>query len=117
MQPKTIREIEQEYELEMDKIVSTIKKQKAKLVLLQFPDGMKPYATTIAEEIEKRVKVKKSNVECLIWLGSCFGACDVPQTQGIKPKIDLIVQFGHSEWNYKKESGVKVLKCQNSTSL
>ncbi|MBI2047185.1 diphthamide synthesis protein [Candidatus Pacearchaeota archaeon] len=93
MQAKTIKEIGKEYELELDKIASTIKKQKARLVLLQFPDGMKPYATAIAEELGKI----SPKTEFLIWLGSCFGACDVPQTKGLKPEIGLIVQFGHSK--------------------
>lgn len=99
MEKKSISEIEREYELEIDKIVKTIKKQKAKLVLLQFPDGLKPYSTVIADEIEKKTKA-----EILIWLGSCFGACDVPlQAEKLKPKIDLIIQFGHSVWKFKNK--------------
>ncbi len=106
MQPKTIREIGNEYELELGRILKEIKKQKARIVLLQFPDGMKPDATTIVEELEKMAP----KAEFLIWLGSCFGACDIPQTQGINPEIDLIVQFGHSAWNYSRKSKIKVLK-------
>ncbi len=102
MQLKSIYEIEREYELEIDKIVKTIKKNKAKLVLLQFPDGLKPYATIIAEEIENRMKKQGRKVEVLIWFGSCYGACDVPSVEKLKPKIDLIVQFGHSAWKGKK---------------
>jgi len=93
MQKKTIQEIEQEYELELDKIVKEIKKQKAKHILLQFPDGMKPYATTIAKEIEARAKCI-----CLIWLGSCFGACDTPNLGKAEKDIDLVIQFGHTAW-------------------
>jgi len=93
---KIIQEIEQEYDLELNKIVKEIKKlkkKKDKKVLLQFPDGMKPYATTISKEIEARTKCI-----CLIWLGSCFGACDVP-TLGVAEKdIDLVVSFGHTAW-------------------
>ncbi len=102
MQHKSISEIEEEYELEIDKVVKTIKKEKAKLVLLQFPDGLKPYSTAIAEEVEKR-----TNVEYLVWLGSCFGACDVP-IEAERLNVDLIIQFGHSVWNYKKK-GIKVI--------
>lgn len=109
MQHKSIVEIEREYDLEIEKIVKTIKKElslkkklrkenKKLLVLLQFPDGLKPYATVIADYIEE-----KTNVQCLIWLGSCYGACDVPvQVERLKPKIDLIIQFGHSKWKFKK---------------
>lgn len=94
MHQKTISELEQEYDLELERIVNEIRKNKAKIVLLQFPDGMKPYSLAIFDELEKRVK----NVEFFIWLESCFGACDVPEVSGVKPKIDMIVQFGHSEW-------------------
>jgi 2-(3-amino-3-carboxypropyl)histidine synthase len=106
MQKKTFEEIEKEYDLELDRIVKTIKKEKAKTILLQFPDGMKPYSTTIAEEISKKTKTT-----CLIWFGSCFGACDLPAgIDSLKPKIDLIIQFGHSPWNYSKRKDIKVLK-------
>ena len=105
MQEKSLSKLSEKYELELPKIIKTIKKEKAKLILLQFPDAIKPYATEIASEIEK-----KSKCQCLIWLGSCFGACDLPlQVQILKPKIDLIIQFGHSTWNYKKKN-IKVLK-------
>jgi len=41
-----------------------------------------------------------SNCECFIWLGSCYGGCDVPiETERLG--MDLIVQFGHSAWNFK----------------
>lgn len=93
MQKKSIKDLEKEYELELDKVVEMVKKQKAKTVLLQFPDGLKPYATTIAGEVEKRAKC-----ECMIWFGTCYGGCDVPKVDKL---VDMIVQFGHSKWNYK----------------
>lgn len=93
MQKKTIHEIEQDYELELDKIVKEINSKKAKRVLLQFPDGMKPYSTVIAKEIESRTKAT-----CLIFLGTCFGACDTPSLGKAEKDIDLVISFGHSEW-------------------
>jgi 2-(3-amino-3-carboxypropyl)histidine synthase len=86
MQPVSISDIEKKYDLELEKVVREIKKNKAKTVLLQFPDGMKPYSTVIAAEIEKRTKV-----ECMVWFGSCFGGCDIPHVNN----VDLVVQFGH----------------------
>lgn len=103
MQKKSILDIKEIYDLELDKIVRNIKKQKAKRVLLQFPEGLKPYSTIICEEIEE-----KSNCQCFIWLGDCFGGCDVPLEVG-KIGIDLIVQFGHSKWNFKGKD-IEVLK-------
>lgn len=78
-----------DYNLEIDETAEKIKKSKAKTVLLQFPDGMKPHATEITAMIEK-----KTGKEIRIWLGSCFGACDVPNSD-----CDLLVQFGHAPWD------------------
>ncbi len=101
MENKSFEEINSIYDLEINKIINTIKKNKAKKVLLQFPEGMKPYSTIIASEIEKKAKC-----QCFIWLGSCFGACDIPLEAD--KLIDLIIQFGHSKWNFKNK-GIKVL--------
>ena len=103
MQTKTINEINEMYDLEIDKIVGNIKKQGARKVLLQFPEGLKPYSTVISEEVGE-----KAGCQCFIWLGDCFGACDVPlEVSDIE--VDLIVQFGHSKWDFKGED-IEVLK-------
>ena len=102
MQNKTIEEINEVYNLELDKVVKSIKKQKTKKVLLQFPEGMKPYALVISEYIEK-----ETNCQCFIWLGTCFGACDLPLDVE-RLGVDLIVQFGHSKWNFKDKK-IKVI--------
>ncbi len=88
---KSFSEINEIYELEIERIVGSIKKQKAKRILIQLPDAMKKYADIICSEIEK-----KANCSCFIWLDSCFGACDVP-VETEKLGVDLIVQFGHSK--------------------
>ncbi|MBT4166159.1 hypothetical protein HOE04_03925 [archaeon] len=103
MKPKTIQEINQIYNLEIQKIVKTIKKQKPKKVLLQFPEGMKPHAQTISKEIENQ-----TNTQTFIWMNSCFGACDLP-TNTKELGIDLIIQFGHSKWRYKDNKNIKEL--------
>ena len=102
---KSLDEINDKYDLESDKIIKTIKKEKGKAgsakaenclrVLLQFPEGMKPYAQVICDEIENKTKA-----ECFIWLDSCFGACDIP-VDVERLGVDLIIQFGHSSWKYR----------------
>lgn len=90
---KTIKELKEKYNLELERVVSEIKKTKSKLVLLQFPDGLKLYATAVVDYLHE-----KTNAEFLIWLGSCYGACDTPTgIENLKPKIDLTIQFGHNE--------------------
>lgn len=80
--------MENVYDLELEKIIREIRKQKAKKVLIQLPEGLKPQALKIVNEIEE-----KTNAECFIWLGSCYGACDIPDVD-----VDLLVQFGHSDY-------------------
>ena len=81
-----------QFDLEMDSVIKEIKKNKAKLVCIQLPDGLKPKANSIKEEIED-----KTNAKVIIWAGSCFGACDVPM-QLKNLKIDLLIQWGHSKF-------------------
>lgn len=93
MKPKTINDLNEKYDLELEKIISEIKSKKCKLVLLQFPDGLKPYATAIVDFLESKTKA-----EFLIWMESCYGACDTPVLPTeIEKKIDLMIQFGHNE--------------------
>lgn len=77
------------YNLELDKVISTINREKPKTVCIQLPDGLKPKAAEIQHEVESKTKAK-----VYIWLGSCYGSCDFPDLKG----IDLLIQFGHSEW-------------------
>lgn len=81
-----------EYALELERVIKKINNQKAKLVCIQLPDGLKPLANKISDEIESKTKAK-----VVIWAGSCFGACDTPQ--GLeKLGFDLLIQWGHKKW-------------------
>lgn len=93
-------DITNSYDFELDKIIKTIKKEKARFICLQFPEGLKPQALEIADAIEK-----KTSAQCIVWLGSCYGACDIPPVE--KLGIDLLIQFGHSAWPHKD---IKILK-------
>jgi 2-(3-amino-3-carboxypropyl)histidine synthase len=82
------------YDLELEKVAEEIKKNKAKTVCIQLPDGLKPEATNIVNELKQ-----KTEAEIIIWAGDCYGACDTPL--GLKEmKIDLLIQFGHSVWPF-----------------
>jgi 2-(3-amino-3-carboxypropyl)histidine synthase len=94
MLERTIEELNEIYNLELEKVISLIKKEKAKRVLLQFPDGLKPYATAVVDYLEEKIK----GVQYFIWMESCFGACDTPVLgKDIEKEIDLMIQFGHNE--------------------
>lgn len=82
------------YDLELEAVEERIKKEKAKTVCIQLPDGLKPYAGEIAKELKKR-----TGATVIIWLGSCWGACDVPLEVN-RLGVELLVQWGHSEWGH-----------------
>lgn len=82
------------FNINIKQAIEEIKRQKAKTVLIQLPDGLKPQATKIVKEIEKN-----TDAVCLIWAGSCFGSCDIPDIKG----VDLLLHFGHLKGGYKKQ--------------
>ena len=81
-----------EIDMEIDKVIEKIKSPNAKTVCIQLPDGLKPRAADIQEHIKSQTKS-----DVIIWAGSCFGACDIPQNLD-ELGVDLLVQWGHSEF-------------------
>jgi len=84
----TIANLEKEYELGLGELVVRIKRLGVRSVLVQLPDGLKPFGVVICDYLSERC-----DCEIRIWFGSCFGACDLP-----KSDCDLVVQFGHAGW-------------------
>jgi len=83
------------YHLDLEKAITAIKEKEAKTVCIQLPEGMKPQAEEIKQEL-----ADKTNARILIWLGSNFGACDIPlglQRMG----VDLLISWGHNRFNKK----------------
>ena len=81
------------FNLELDKVINKITEKNSKNVLIQLPDGLKPRANEVVEAIETKTKAK-----AFIWLGSCFGACDIPIGMN-SIGIDLVIQFGHNPYH------------------
>jgi len=96
-----LKDLEDRYELELDRIVAEIDGGNVKSVLLQLPDGLKPYGLVICDYISGKVspldslrhQTGQGVVDVRIYLGDCFGACDLPSTD-----CDLVIQFGHAKW-------------------
>ncbi len=84
-----------DYDLELSKVLEKIKETKPepKTICIQLPDGLKNRANEVQEFIEKNTGAK-----VIIYLGSCFGACDFPAW--LDKHIDMLIAFGHSEWRY-----------------
>lgn len=76
----------------METVISEIKKNKAKRVMIQLPNGLRPRAKEITDTIRKETRA-----EVVIWAGSAYGACDIPIGTE-KLGIDITFHFGHSAW-------------------
>jgi len=87
----------EQYDLELAKAVAEIKKVKAKVVCVQLPDGLKPLANKIEEELSR-----KTNARILFWLGSNFGACDIPSGLN-RLGVDLMICWGHAKFHKQIE--------------
>ena len=80
------------YDLELSRVVKEIQDKEAKLVCLQLPDGLKPKANEIEAEI-----TAKTSAKVMIWLGSNFGACDIPLGLD-RLGVDLVLCWGHNRF-------------------
>ena len=86
----TVDDLLEEYKLDFERAISEIEKSESDLVMVQFPDGLKQYATAVVDYLGE-----KTGKEFIIYFGTCFGACDTPK--GFDDLgIDLVVQFGHN---------------------
>lgn len=81
-----------EYDLELDKAIKIINKEKAKKVCIQLPDGLKSKAKEITDVLHNA-----TGADIIIWMGSCFGACDIP-LEVERLGADIIIHWGHSAW-------------------
>lgn len=81
------------YDIELDEVARKIvAREGTKLVGLQFPDGLRDYAT----EIEKILRAKTPGVDYVISADPSFGACDL--ALNLKQLgADMLVHFGHTE--------------------
>jgi len=82
-----------DYDLEIKRILKEIKKSNARLIGLQFPEGLKKYAVGIANEIEDKSKAK-----VVIFTDPVYGACDTKEKEAGILGLDLIVHFGHTNF-------------------
>jgi len=79
------------FNLEERRLATKIQEYKAKTVLIQLPEGLKPYAHRIA------VAVEDAGARCFILADPCYGACDIAFDEARTIAADLIVHYGHAE--------------------
>lgn len=76
------------YNFEIRKTLRTIKRQGARRVALQFPDGLLSYAPVIIDAIERH-----TGADCTVLGDVVYGACCVDDRS---VDTDLLIHYGHS---------------------
>jgi 2-(3-amino-3-carboxypropyl)histidine synthase len=85
-----------DYDFEIDRVVKEIKKNKAKYVGLEFPEGLKVHAVDVAKAIEE-----KTGAATVIFIDSVYGACDTKEKDAVGLGLDMTVHFGHTDMKPK----------------
>lgn len=96
------------YDLEIDRIVNTIKKKGHRLVGLQLPEGLKDQACEIADSISG-----KTDCDVIISADPCFGACDLADDSMERVGADVLFHFGHSPIFEKSAVPVEYIPVQD----
>jgi len=76
------------YNIPIEEVLSQVR---ARRVLLQLPDGLKPYAIKIAKAVQHY-----TGGEVFVSSGGCYGPCDVAVWEARRISADVIVHIGHA---------------------
>ena len=90
------------YNLELDRVISKVSELDASRVLLQLPDGMRPFAVQLVSAINKA-----TGASVFLSGDSCYGACDIAIDQARALNVDIIVHYGHTQ--YVGDFGIPIL--------
>lgn len=99
------------YNMEVEKVINHINKKGYKNVGLQFPEGLKMQAVSIARKIED-----ETDATVIISGDPCFGACDVcdKKMEGI---VDMIVHYAHTPLPLKYKVPVMFIEAYSSINV
>jgi 2-(3-amino-3-carboxypropyl)histidine synthase len=78
------------YQFKIAEIIDKVKDLDAKVLGLQFPEGLKVYAVDLARQIEN-----ETGSTVIISGDPCYGACDLSD-KDMDGLIDVLVHFGHT---------------------
>jgi 2-(3-amino-3-carboxypropyl)histidine synthase len=80
-----------QFDFEEERVKQEILKLKAKRVLIQLPEGLKPEAPRLSKIIEK------FGVLPIVSADPCYGACDLATAEAESLGVDLLIHYGHSK--------------------
>lgn len=100
------------YQFETEKIIDLVVKNNFKKVLVQLPDGLKPYALNLAKEINK-----KTGAIVYVSGDSCYGACDLALQEAESLDVNLIIHYGHSGFPIKTRVNVVYVEVKSNIEV
>ncbi|CDO71309.1 hypothetical protein BN946_scf184908.g66 [Trametes cinnabarina] len=86
-----IKQLPSNYSFEIHKTIYHIRKNQAKMVALQMPEGLQMFACTIADIIEKF-----TDALTVIMGDVTYGACCIDDYTAVALGCDMLVHYGHS---------------------
>ncbi|MEM2106419.1 MAG: diphthamide biosynthesis enzyme Dph2 [Candidatus Bathyarchaeia archaeon] len=109
---KNIERSFSQFNFEIDRLAGEVKRRGVRRLLIQMPDGLKPYAVNISRELMER-----TGAEVYISAGSCYGGCDVATGQAKMLNVDLIAHYGHTEFVRVDDCPLIFLEARSELSL
>jgi len=100
------------FDLEESRLIEEVKKQEAKRVLIQLPNGLKSKATYLSKLIEEQ-----TGATVFISSKPCYGGCDLPICTAKAVKADLVVHYGHAPFMTQNEISVVYLFAEAKLDL
>ena len=79
------------FDLEEKRLSKEVLNRKAKLVLIQLPEGLKPYGPRLAALVEK------AGALAIVSADPCYGACDLAMAEAERLGADLVVHYAHNQ--------------------
>ncbi len=86
------------YDLELDPVLEQLKKDDAKLVALQFPDGLRDFHGPVTKAVEAA-----TGARVVVSADPSYGACDLADDEMEKIGADALIHFGHTEMPHLKK--------------
>jgi 2-(3-amino-3-carboxypropyl)histidine synthase len=100
------------FDFEKDRLLAEIIKRKAKRVLLQFPEGLKTEAFTLARLIES-----KTGATAFVSADPCYGGCDLALDEASRLNVHLIVHYGHTPYLKRTPTPVLYLEARATEDI
>ena len=99
------------FDLEEHRLREEITRRRAKRVLIQLPEGLKPEAPRLAAIVED------AGATVIVSADPCYGACDMALSEAESLGADLLIHYGHAEMLAGRQLPIPVLYFEARTNI